>query len=226
MCAAPVDKTLAVLQQLYPNAQTELVFSSPWQLLVATLLSAQCTDKRVNLITPRLFARFPDPKQLAQASQEEVEQLIRDCGLYRTKARHLIQTAQTLVERYGGVVPNSLDDLMQLPGVGRKTANVVLANAFGVPAIAVDTHVFRVSHRLGWSQAKDPQGTERDLMALIPQPLWNQTHHWLIFHGRRVCRAVRPQCDGCALNSVCPHASGPSRVEASAAAPARTISGG
>lgn len=199
-----VDHMLARLDQLYPDAKTELQHNSPFELLIATMLSAQCTDERVNMITPRLFARFPDVGSLAEASVEEIEALIRDCGLYHTKARHILRTAQILVKQWQGEVPHDRSLLMTLPGVGRKTANVVVSNAFGEDAIAVDTHVFRVAHRLGWSLAKDPDGTEEDLMRVIPQAQWSRAHHWLILHGRRVCTARNPHCDLCPLTGDCP----------------------
>jgi endonuclease-3 len=199
-----VGRMLGLLDQLYPDAKTELQHNSPFELLIATMLSAQCTDARVNIITPRLFARFPGVGSVAQAPIEDIEALIRDCGLYHTKARNISRTAQILVEQWGGHVPADRDVLMTLPGVGRKTANVVVSNAFGHDAIAVDTHVFRVAHRLGWSHAKDPDGTEADLMRVIPKAQWSRAHHWLILHGRRVCTARSPHCGGCPLLSDCP----------------------
>lgn len=199
-----IKKILDVLAETYPDATTELRHDSPWQLLVATMLSAQCTDKRVNMITPRIFSRYPDARSLADVAVEELEDLIRDCGLYRTKARNLAATAKIVADKWGGEVPDNREALMGLPGVGRKTANVVLANAFGQPAIAVDTHVFRLAHRLGWSRHRDPEGTERDLMALLPKRSWSPTHHWLILHGRRVCLAVRPRCEVCGIRGWCP----------------------
>ncbi len=196
-------RMLDQLESLYPDATTELDFSTPFQLLVATMLSAQCTDRRVNMITPRVFARYPDAPSLASASVEAIEDLIRDCGLFHTKARNIVATARLLVERWGGEVPPDREQLMTLPGVGRKTANVVVSNAFGQDAIAVDTHVFRVSHRLGWADAKDPDGTEEQLMRAIPKKKWSRAHHWLILHGRRVCLARSPQCDTCLLARDC-----------------------
>lgn len=198
-----VNKVLAALEALYPDATTELDFSTPWQLLVATILSAQCTDKRVNMITPRIFTRYPDAASLTTVSVEEFEELIRDCGLYHNKARNILETARVVTDRYQGQVPADREKLMELPGVGRKTANVVLANAFGQDAIAVDTHVFRVAHRLGWSEAPDPWGTEKDLMAAIPRKKWSRAHHWLILHGRRVCVASRPRCATCVVARWC-----------------------
>lgn len=200
---AKVNRMLAQLDELYPDARTELQHETPFQLLVATMLSAQCTDARVNLITPRLFPRYPDAASMAGGSIEAIEELIRDCGLYHTKARNIYRTAQLLVEQWDGQVPDNRDLLMSLPGVGRKTANVVVSNAFGHDAIAVDTHVFRVAHRLGWSSAKDADGTEKDLMRIIPQKKWSRAHHWLILHGRRVCVARNPRCSQCVLAKDC-----------------------
>ncbi|PSR23125.1 MAG: endonuclease III [Sulfobacillus acidophilus] len=201
---APVARSLAALQTLYPDATTELKFETPFQLLVATMLSAQCTDVRVNLITPRLFQHYPTAQAMAQASVESLEDLIRDCGLYHTKARNIRASAEILVKQWDGQVPQDRDLLVSLPGVGRKTANVVVANAFGQDAIAVDTHVFRVAHRLGWADAKDADGTERQLMQLLPKKRWSRAHHWLILHGRRVCTARNPHCQSCVLNEDCP----------------------
>lgn len=196
-------RMLDQLESLYPDAVTELDFTTPFQLLVATMLSAQCTDRRVNMITPRLFSRYPDAASMASASVEDIEALIRDCGLFHTKARNILATARILVERWEGEIPPDRDQLMTLPGVGRKTANVVVSNAFGQDAIAVDTHVFRVSHRLGWADAKDPDGTEQQLMRAIPKKKWSRAHHWLILHGRRVCLARSPQCEACVLARDC-----------------------
>lgn len=198
-----VDRILKSLETLYPDAATELHYETPFQLLVATMLSAQCTDRRVNMITPRLFSHYPDAPSLAQASVESVEDLIRDCGLFHTKARNICRTAQILTNEFDTVVPSDRDILMTLPGVGRKTANVVVANAFGQDAIAVDTHVFRVSHRLGWATARDADGTEQELMRVIPKKKWSRAHHWLILHGRRVCAARNPGCAECVLLKDC-----------------------
>ncbi len=198
-----VGRVLDKLERLYPDAITELHHETPFQLLVATMLSAQCTDARVNLITPGLFEQYPDARSMADASVEAIEMLIRNCGLFRTKARNIQRTAQLLIERWQGEVPQDRALLLSLPGVGRKTANVVLANAFGQDAIAVDTHVFRVAHRLGWTTAKDADGTEEDLMRLIPQEKWSRAHHWLILHGRRVCFARNPNCAECVLYPEC-----------------------
>jgi endonuclease-3 len=201
-----VRQVLQALAAAYPDARTALHYETPWQLLVATILSAQCTDRRVNLITARLFQECPDAASLARLSEEEIQERIRECGLYRTKARNLARTAREVLARYGGDLPRSVtrEELMQLPGVGRKTANVVMANAFGAAALAVDTHVFRVAHRLGWSAARDADGTERDLTAIIPRQKWASAHHWLILHGRAVCHARRPDCAACVVARWCP----------------------
>ncbi len=201
-----VRRVLTALAALYPDARTALDFETPWQLLVATILSAQCTDARVNIITRRLFQEYPDARSLAALSEEEIAGLIRDCGLFRSKARYLSQTARIVQEVYGGEIPPSITqaEMTRLPGVGRKTANVVLANAFGVDALAVDTHVFRVAHRLGWSAARDADRTEADLTRIIPRREWSRAHHWLILHGRQVCHARRPACERCAIARWCP----------------------
>ncbi|MFO7171483.1 MAG: endonuclease III [Bacillota bacterium] len=199
-----VAAILEILAETYPDARCALEHENPFQLLIATILSAQCTDKRVNIITRRLFPRLPRPEDYLAISQEELEELIRDCGLYREKARNIRATCRILVERYGGEVPRTLEELIQLPGVGRKTANVVLSNAFGVPAIAVDTHVLRVSNRLGLASSPDPLKTERQLMEAIPRELWSQAHHWLIHHGRNICHARNPACPICPLLRHCP----------------------
>mgnify|MGYP000877322637 CR=1 FL=1 len=198
-----MQEILRRLEEMYPNPKTALNHETPFQLLVATMLSAQCTDERVNLITPALFARYPDAHALADASVDDVAELIKTAGLWRTKAHNLVAAAKILVEKYGGELPGTRDELEQLPGVGRKTANVVLANAFRIPAIAVDTHVFRVSNRLGLAEGKTPLEVEQQLMAVIPQEKWADAHHWLIYHGRQVCHARRPQCGLCPLRPYC-----------------------
>lgn len=195
---------LAELDGLYPDAATELEFSSPFELLVATVLSAQATDVSVNRATPELFARFPDARALAAAEPDEVEPFIRSIGLYRGKAANLVRSARLLVERHGGEVPSEMSALTALPGVGRKTANVVLSNAFGRPAIAVDTHVGRLARRLRFSAEQHPDRVERDLEALFPRERWIFVHHALILHGRRVCHARSPDCRACRLSALCP----------------------
>lgn len=200
-----VQAVLEVLDRLYPEARCALEFGNPLELLVATILSAQCTDERVNQVTPRLFARFPDAAALAEADPAELEELVRPTGFFRNKAKALKGMAQALVERHGGQVPADLEALTRLPGVGRKTANVVLGSAFGVPAITVDTHVGRVCRRLGWIDTKDAVKAEFALMEIVPRPRWSSFSHQVIWHGRRVCSARRPACSDCALLPHCPH---------------------
>ncbi|MEF2278862.1 endonuclease III [Deinococcus sp. YIM 134068] len=195
---------LAVLETLYPDARTELVFRSPFELLVATVLSAQATDVSVNAATPALFARYPDAHAMSTATPEDIEPLIRAIGLYRGKARSLAALARLLVERHGGEVPNDFAAVVALPGAGRKTANVVLSNAYGYPAIAVDTHVGRLARRLGLSVQTNPDRVEADLGRLFPEGRWVFLHHALIFHGRRVCVARRPRCPACEMVGFCP----------------------
>ncbi len=203
-----IDCMLRELERLYPDARPALHFQNPYQLLVAVILSAQCTDVKVNMVTPALFAAYPDAQALAKAEPADVEPLIKTCGLYHNKAKNLVATARALVAEYGGEVPADHDKLVALPGVGRKTANVVMSCAFGADAIAVDTHVFRVSNRLGLADAGDVLATERQLMQHIPRDKWSRAHHWLIFHGRRVCAARKPACERCTLASWCQYANG------------------
>lgn len=189
-----------------PEPKTELHYQTPFQLLIAVILSAQCTDKRVNLITPALFEAFPTPEALAEASADEVFELIRSCSYPNNKTRSLIGMARTLVKNFGGEVPASIDDLLTIPGVGRKTANVILSVVYDKPAMAVDTHVFRVSERLGLTTAsKNPLETEKRLVKYIPEQLVARAHHWLILHGRYVCKARRPDCLNCYLTDYCRH---------------------
>jgi len=192
------------LRTLYPDARTELDFGDPFQLLVATMLSAQATDVSVNKATPALFEAYPTVERLAAATADEVEPYIRTIGLYRTKARNLVATSRLLVERHGGDVPGTLAELTALPGVGRKTANVVLANAFQQSTIAVDTHVGRLARRLGFSKHTDPDKVEADLQKVFPSESWVFLHHALILHGRRVCTARAPACHACVLCEHCP----------------------
>jgi len=201
--ARRVDRALAVR---YPDARCELDFRNPFELLVATVLSAQTTDVRVNLATPELFARWPDAAALAAADPTEVEDVLRPTGFFRAKTRAVIGIGQALVERFGGEVPRRIEDLVTLPGVGRKTANVVLGNAFGVPGITVDTHVQRLSHRLGYTTSEDPVVIEAELGALLERREWTMASHRLIFHGRRTCFARRPACGACPVAALCPSA--------------------
>ena len=192
------------LAELYPDAHCELNFASPLELLVATILSAQTTDKRVNLVTPVLFARYKTAADYAAADREDMEKIIQSTGFYRAKTASLIALGQALCERYGGEVPGKLKDLVTLPGVGRKTANVVLGNAFGVPGITVDTHFGRLARRFGWTTQTDPVKIESDVAALIPRSEWTNLSHRLIWHGRRVCHSRRPACGACSVAHWCP----------------------
>jgi endonuclease III len=193
------------LQALYPDAHCELDFASPFQLLVATILSAQCTDKRVNMVTPVLFSRYPTVESLARARQEDVEEIIKSTGFFRNKAKSIIGMAGAVADRHGGTVPSTLDELVKLPGVGRKTANVVLGNAFDVnEGVVVDTHVGRLATRLGLTSETDPVKVEQILMGQFPKERWTMLAHLLIFHGRRVCDAKKPRCGACTLAEVCP----------------------
>lgn len=198
------QEVMAVLATVYPNAHCELRFETPFQLLVATILSAQSTDEQVNKLTKDLFAKYPTVETMAELSIDELEEHIKGVGLFRNKAKHIAATCQLLLQEYGGQVPRTREALMALPGVGRKTANVVLANAFNIPAFAVDTHVLRVSRRLGLTSGRTPDQVEAELTALLPEEQWVHAHHWLIWHGRRQCYARRPQCDTCPLALLCP----------------------
>ena len=192
------------LAEVYPYAHPELDFENPFQLLVATVLSAQTTDLRVNQTTPALFAKYPTPEDLAAADPEELEQILRPTGFFRAKARALLGLSAALRDTFGGEVPGRLEDLVTLPGVGRKTANVVLGNAFGVPGLTVDTHFQRLVHRFGWTTAKEPEKIEQDVMAIFPKSEWTMVSHRLIFHGRRMCHARRPACGVCPIAPLCP----------------------
>jgi len=192
------------LERHYFGARPALNFRNAFELLVATMLSAQTTDRQVNAVTEKLFAAAPDAESMAALGTDELERYIKSCGFYHTKAQNLLAACRMLIDRYGGDVPCSLEELKALPGVGRKTANVVLSNAFGIPAIAVDTHVFRVSSRLGLADARDVSETEKQLMRSIPKEKWSDAHHWLIWHGRKVCAARKPKCGECFLFDICP----------------------
>lgn len=192
-----------ILMNTYGGAKCGLDFSTPFQLLVATILSAQCTDVRVNIVTPELFCAYPDPQSMSKAEILDVERLIRTCGFYKNKAKNIVGTSLKLCEQYDGLVPSTMEELTQLDGVGRKTANVVMANAYGIPAIAVDTHVFRVSNRLGLANAKNVEQTEMQLQKAIPKAMWSDMHHALIWHGRKVCAARKPKCEECNLSHLC-----------------------
>jgi endonuclease-3 len=198
-----IKEVIERLEALYPDAKAELDFKNPLQLLIAVILSAQCTDVRVNQVTKVLFEVAGDALSLSELPIEQIEEIIKPCGLYKTKSKNIQETARRLVAFYGGEVPSSHEALTELPGVGRKTANVVVSNAFGIPAIAVDTHVFRVSNRIGLAKASTVEATESQLMKAIDKEKWTLAHHMIIFHGRRVCKARQPQCEVCTLSDLC-----------------------
>jgi endonuclease-3 len=197
-------RLVRALAELYPDAHCALVHANPLQLLVATILSAQCTDVRVNLITPALFARYPDAAAFANANRKELQRMIKTTGFFRNKAKNIMKCCKQIVEKHNGEVPRTMEELVPLAGIGRKTANVILGNAFDTPGIPVDTHVGRLSRRLGLTTHTDPVKVERDLMALIPKKDWTMFGHRLIFHGRQVCHARKPRCEDCALAKLCP----------------------
>jgi endonuclease-3 len=197
-------RELAILERSYPHAVTALQYRNAFELLIAVILSAQCTDARVNATTPALFAKYPAPAALAAAKQDDVEKIVKSCGFFRMKARNVIACARDLVERFGGEVPSGREDLESLAGVGRKTASVVMSVLFNEAALAVDTHVFRVAHRLGLTLGKTPRQVEDDLTALLPKSKWGSATHWMISHGRAICKAPTPQCPRCPVNELCP----------------------
>ncbi len=197
-------RVIAWFQEHMPVAETELLYRNPYELLVAVILSAQCTDKRVNMITPSFFKRFPDPLTLSEAEKDEVFEYIKSCSYPNNKAKNLSGMAKVLIKEFGGIVPDNVDELQKLPGVGRKTANVIASVVFNLPALAVDTHVFRVSARIGLTTgAKTPLETEKQLLKYIPEELIPLAHHWLILHGRYVCQARKPRCGECGLQPFC-----------------------
>lgn len=197
---------LEILAEVYGNTKTALHYRTPFELLIAVILSAQCTDVRVNLITQRLFPTYSLPEKILELGQSALEEKIRDCGLYHSKAKNILGACQMLCERYQGKVPENFDELITLPGVGRKTANVMLSVAFGQNALAVDTHVFRVANRLKLAVGDTPLAVEQGLMKVIPEKQWGEAHHWLIWHGRKVCKARNPLCSRCPLVHLCPSA--------------------
>jgi endonuclease-3 len=198
------ERVRRALAKLYPDAHCALHHRNALELLIATILSAQCTDKRVNLVTPALFARYPDAHAFATANLQELEKLIQSTGFFRNKARNIIACCREIVNHHGGEVPRTMEELARLPGIGRKTANVILGNAFDVPGLPVDTHVNRVSRRLGLTVHTDPVKIERDLMAVVPKKDWTMFAHRMIFHGRQICHARRPLCKSCSLAAFCP----------------------
>lgn len=200
------DEMLTILENTYKDTKSALNFNNPFELLIAVILSAQCTDKRVNVTTARLFAKANTPEAILNMGVENLENEIRDCGLFRNKAKNIIATCHKLCSDYNGQVPSDFDELLKLPGVGRKTANVVSSIAFNRPAIAVDTHVFRVSNRLRLAEGTTPNEVEKGLQKAIPMEKWSDAHHWLIWHGRKICRARKPLCGECPLKELCPSA--------------------
>ncbi len=198
-----VQKILSGLENLYPDAKPALLFRSPYELLVAVILSAQCTDERVNKVTAELFKNYNTPEKMLELSQQELEKYIFSCGFYHNKAAHILSASRDILTEYNGEVPKTLQQLKTLAGVGQKTANVVYAVAFGGDAIAVDTHVFRVSNRLGIAEGKTPEKVEEGLCAAIPKELWSKAHHYLIWHGRKVCHSQKPDCPNCTLKENC-----------------------
>jgi endonuclease-3 len=200
-----VERLIEIWQKVYPDAHTELNFKNPLELLIATILSAQCTDRRVNMVTPALFKKYRTAKDYANASQAELENAIKSTGFFRNKAKSIRAATSRIAEKFGGKVPSTMEELRELPGVGRKTANVVLGNAFGKnEGIVVDTHVTRLSQRLGLTKHKDAEKIERDLMKLVPREHWTNWSHWLIWHGRRRCYARKPDCSNCEVFKLCP----------------------
>jgi endonuclease-3 len=198
-----LDFVFDTLNEDYADANSELDFKNNYELLIAVILSAQCTDKRVNIVTKELFAKYKNPYELAKANPADVEKIIKTCGFYRNKTRNIILAAKQIVEKFNGEVPDNLEDLIKLAGVGRKTANVILSVAFGGDAIAVDTHVFRVSNRLGLTSSKTPEETEKVLCKLYEKDKWSRLHHYLVHFGRYKCKAIKPECDVCKLSAQC-----------------------
>lgn len=203
-----IDKVLEILSQTYPDAKCALNFNSPYELLISTVLSAQCTDKRVNIVTEDLYKEYNTPEKMVTLSEEELGDKIRSCGFYKNKSKNILEASRSILREHNGKVPGTMDELTKLPGVGRKTANVVLSNAFGIPAIAVDTHVFRVSNRIGLAKGKTPEQVEKELMKNVPKDMWSDTHHYLIWHGRNICKARKPECEKCPVAPYCEYFAG------------------
>ena len=203
MNSAEKKRAIEILAKTYPNAKPALHYTTPYELLVAVVLSAQCTDERVNKVTAELFPFYSTPQKMVTLSQEELEKKIFSCGFYRMKAKHILSASHDILERFSGEVPQTVEELKSLAGVGQKTANVVYSVAFGGEAIAVDTHVFRVSNRLGLAKGDTPEKVEKGLNKAIEKSLWGQAHHWLIWHGRKVCSSRKPNCENCPLSNLC-----------------------
>lgn len=198
-----VDSVLEILSEVYKEAKCALNFSTPYELIVATILSAQCTDARVNIVTEKLFNKYNTPEKMVELTEEELQEKIKSCGFYKNKSKNILETSRLLLLNYNGEVPKSMEELTKLPGVGRKTANVVRANAYNLPAIAVDTHVFRVSKRIGFASGDTPYKVEEELRNLIPENMWSRTHNYLIWHGRKICKSRKPECSICPINQYC-----------------------
>lgn len=208
MDSQTVMEVLGELEKLYPQAGAELNFTNPFETVIATVLAAQCTDKRVNIVTAKLFPKYPDAKAMAQLTPEELEPMIQECGLFHTKARNIVELCRILVAKYDGRVPDTMEELVQLPGVGRKTANLILGDLFGKPAIVADTHCIRISGRLGLTKSKDPYQVEMDLKKLIAPADQNDTCHRFVHFGRDICTARSPKCTACFLLDICPQGQG------------------
>ncbi|WP_392486119.1 endonuclease III [Haloimpatiens sp. FM7315] len=198
-----ICKVLDILSRTYNGAKCALNFKSPYQLLISTILSAQCTDERVNKVTEELYKNYDTPKKMAILSEEELGEKIKSCGLYKNKSKNILKATKDIIDKFHGEVPSTMEELITLKGVGRKTANVVLSNAFGIPAIAVDTHVFRVSNRIGIAKGSNVDVVEKELMKNIPKEMWSDSHHYLIWHGRKICKARNPKCEECPINFLC-----------------------
>lgn len=198
-----IETVLKILSEVYEGAKCGLDFNSSYELLVSTILSAQCTDERVNIVTKELYKKYNTPEEMVTLTEEELGDIIKSCGFYRNKSKNILAASLDLITKHDGMVPGTMEELLKLPGVGRKTANVVLSNAFNIPAIAVDTHVLRVSNRIGLAKGNSPEEVEKQLMKNIPKRMWSDAHHYLIWHGRKICKARKPQCDNCPIFSYC-----------------------
>lgn len=203
-----MKKVIEILEDTYKGAKCGLDFENPYELLVSTILSAQCTDERVNQVTKELYKEYNTPEKMVSLTEEELGEKIKSCGFYKNKSKNILATSRAILSKHEGKVPSTMEDLIELSGVGRKTANVVLSNAFGVPAIAVDTHVFRVSNRIGIAKGKNVDEVEKQLMRNVPKEKWSDTHHYLIWHGRKICKARKPQCEICPVAPYCEYFSG------------------
>lgn len=203
-----IKKVLDILSETYEGAKCGLEYKSPYELLVSTILSAQCTDERVNIVTKELYKEYNTPKKMVILNESELGDKIKSCGLYKNKSKNILVASRDILTKFYGKVPNTMEELVSLPGVGRKTANVVLSNAFGVPAIAVDTHVFRVSNRIGIAEGKNVDQVEKQLRENIPREMWSDAHHYIIWHGRKICKARKPECEKCPIAPYCQYYNG------------------